>query len=138
MRMDYLASYTSTTIKYHTRDMCLHIDSDATNIILPKARSRDANHLYLSSIASISKAEPTPISDVSINTEYVTLRNVVTLAIEAETQTVYHNIKVVIPICMTIQELGHQEPPTPPKQTIAQLVEFQTNRCAKNAPKYLT
>ena len=38
-----------------------------------------------------------------------------TSAAEAETQTVYHNGKIVIPIRKTLQEMGHPQPPTPIK-----------------------
>ena len=115
MLMDYLSTYPSATIRYHASDMCLHIDSDAAYLVLPKARSRGAGHFYLSNTPPISAAKPDPTPNGPIHTECVTLRNVMTSAAEAETQTVYHNGKVAIPIRTTLLELGHPQPPTPIK-----------------------
>ena len=48
MLMDYDHSYHDAVINYYVRNLQLHIDSDAAYLILPKARSWGAGHLYLS------------------------------------------------------------------------------------------
>ena len=113
--MDYMATYPNAVIRYNASDMCLHVDSDAAYLVLPKARSRGAGHFYLSDTPPKSDIKPSPTPNGPIHTECVTLRNVMTSAAEAETQTVYHNGKVAIPIRNTLAELGHPQPPTPIK-----------------------
>ena len=36
--LDHAATYSNTFIRYYTRDMVLHVDSDAAYLVLPKAR----------------------------------------------------------------------------------------------------
>ena len=45
--------------------------------------------------------------------ECCTLMHVITSAAECETAGVFHNIKIAIPIQHILNELGHQQPPTP-------------------------
>ena len=42
MLMNYAHTYPNAKIRYHTSDMCLHIDSDAAYLVQPQARSRVA------------------------------------------------------------------------------------------------
>ena len=46
MLMDYAHTYPNATIRYHTSDMCLHIDSDAAYLVQPQSRSRVAGTFY--------------------------------------------------------------------------------------------
>ena len=48
MLMDYAYTYTDAKIRYYASDMQPYIDSDATYLVLPKARSRGADHFYFS------------------------------------------------------------------------------------------
>lgn len=40
MLMDYLATYTQSTIRYHTTDMIMHVNSDGVYLMAPAAKSR--------------------------------------------------------------------------------------------------
>ena len=37
--MDYISTHPNAVIRFHDSDMCLHVDSDAAHIVLPKACS---------------------------------------------------------------------------------------------------
>ena len=115
MLMDYLHTNPIATIRYIASDMCIHIDSDASYLVLPKARSRGAGHFYLSDRPPVSNLKPTPKPNGPILTECFTLKNVMSSAAEAETQAIYHNGKSAVPIRTTLIELGHPQPPTPLK-----------------------
>ena len=110
MLMDYLSTYPTAIIRYHASDMCLHIDSDAAYLVLPKARSRGAGYFYLSDTPPKTNMKPNPAHNGPILDECTTLRNVMTSAAEAETQTVFHNGRTTIPIRTTLTELGHPNP----------------------------
>ena len=112
MLLDYAATNPITTIRYHASDMCLHIDSDAAYLVLPKARSRLAGHYYLSDKITSTKTTPNPKPNGPILTECKTIRNVMSSAAEAESIGIYHNGKTAIPIRTALEELGHPQPPT--------------------------
>ena len=110
--LDYVATHPNATIRYHASDMCLHIDSDAAYLVLPKARSRMAGHYFLSDDPSTTKI-PTPNGPVL--TECRTIRHVVASSAEAETSALFHNAQTAIPIRAILEALGHRQPPTPLK-----------------------
>ena len=109
MLMDYAHTYPNAIIRSYASDMCLHVDSDAAFLVLPKARSRGAGHFYFSERIPDSIKQPNPKPNGAILTECVTLRNVMISAAEAETQTVFHNGKAVILIRITAEKLGHKQ-----------------------------
>jgi len=108
--MDYAHTYPNAILRYYASDMCLHVDSDAAFLVLPKARSRGAGHFYFSDRVPASVKKPTPRPNGAILTECNTLRSVMTSAAEAETITVFNNGKSAIPIRITAEELGHIQP----------------------------
>ena len=110
MLMDYAHTYPNAIIRYHDSDMCLHIDSYAAFLVLPKAKSSSAGHFYFSDRVPASIKKPSPKPNGAILTECQTLRSVMTSAAEAETITVFNNGKAAIPIIITAEELGHNQP----------------------------
>ena len=59
--LNYTATHPNAKIKYHASEMVLHIDSDASYLLVRQARSRVGGHHYLSS-ASLGKTKP-PVRD---------------------------------------------------------------------------
>ena len=96
--MDYSSTHPHATIRYHTGDMCLHIDSDAAYLVLPNARSRGVGYLFLSSSPSTTETTPTPQPNGTILTECTTIKRVVSSATKEEAHTVYNNVRVAVPI----------------------------------------
>ena len=50
MLLDYAASHKDAKICYYASGMILHVETDATYLVIPKAQSRIAGYYYLSSI----------------------------------------------------------------------------------------
>ena len=97
--------------------MVLHIDSDASYLSLPHARSRVAGHCYLSN-ASPNPSLPSPNSpkrNGAIYTLCKRLRNVLASATEAELAALFHNGQEAAVIRITLMEMGYRQPPTPIK-----------------------
>ena len=44
--LDYFATYSHVSLRYHRSNMQLHVDSDAAYLVAPKARSRVAGFYY--------------------------------------------------------------------------------------------
>ena len=110
--MDYASTYPDVFLRYHARDMILHVDSDAAYLVAPKARSRIAGFFYLSNHPAKT---PHPSLNGAILVKCKTLRHVVASAAEAELSGVFHNSQVSIPIQRILTILNHPQPPTPIK-----------------------
>ena len=115
MLMDYAHFYHDAIIHYRASNMKLHIDLDTAYLALPKARSWGAGRFYLSNRIDNTHPIPSPIPNVPILTKCVTLRNVISLATEAEVGTVHNNGKVTVPIIRALNEMGHIQGPIPLK-----------------------
>ena len=74
--------------------MQLLVDSDASFLVLPKAKSRVAGYFRLS---NTSEADITHTNG-AILIECKAIRNVVTSAAEAETHAIFHNARTSIPL----------------------------------------
>ena len=90
--------------------MILHIDSDASYLCAPKARSRVAGYFQLN-----SAQRNNPFINAAILIECKTLRHVVASSAEAETAGVFHNAQRAVPIRYLLTQLGHPQPATPIK-----------------------
>ena len=112
--INYAATHPDATIHYSARDMILHVHSDASYLSDPKARSCAGRHYFLSS-RSPDPSKP-PHSSLPPNSPLFTMskimRNVMGSADEAEIGATYLNGQESIPICTTLTEMGHLQPPT--------------------------
>ena len=88
--------------------MILHIKFDASNLVVPYAKSRISGSFFLSS----NPTKPTPLN-APIHIESKTLRHIITSSAECETATVFHNAQTAICIRYMLQQLGHSQPPNP-------------------------
>jgi hypothetical protein len=113
--MDYAATYPMAIIRYFASDMILHVDSDVTYLVLPKARSRFAGHYFLSNNPPSPPAKPNPRPNSDILTVCKTIQGVMASAAEAATGGFYGNGQEIIACCIPLHALGHKQPPTPLK-----------------------
>jgi hypothetical protein len=111
--MDYAATYPTAIIRYHASDMALHIDSDATYLVLPNARSRYAGHYFLSSRPTPPPSKPSPTPNGPILTICKTIKGVMISAAEAETNGVYGNAQETIACWISLCALRHLQQATP-------------------------
>jgi len=112
------AAHPNAVVRFHASDMVLWVDSDASYLSEPEARSCCAGHHCLSSRpADPAKAppagEPPPPFNGAIHVPVMILKEVASAASEAELAGLFHNGKDAVSERITLEELGHPQPPTP-------------------------
>ena len=107
--MDYAATYNNASIRYYASDMILEVDSDASYLVLPKARSRYAGYFRM---LDKHDAPNRRQHNGAILIECKTIRHVVTSAAEAETKGVFQNAKLAIALRYLLTSMGHPQPQT--------------------------
>ena len=113
--LNYAASHPDATIWYHASGMVLHIHSDGSYLSAPKSQSRAGVHLFLRNTPINPQKPPAtqyPLNGPVHSTCHI-LRNVMYSSAEAEFSALFYNGQEVVPICVTLEELGHPQPPTP-------------------------
>ena len=86
--MDYPATYSDAYILCHASDMQLHIDTDASYLVLPKACSRIAGLYHLTNTPHTSDRF---FRNGTILVEFKILRHVIASSAEAEVGGVFHD-----------------------------------------------
>jgi hypothetical protein len=114
----YCDTNPEATVRFHTSDMILHIDSDASYLSAPTACSHAAGYHYLSSrptdpTKAPDPTDPAPKNNGAIHVMCNIMRKVLASAVEAELDTLFHNGRKACPLRITLEELGHPQPPTP-------------------------
>eukprot|EP00804_Cyclotella_cryptica_P023660 CCRYP_017686-RA/>CCRYP_017686-RA protein AED:0.36 eAED:0.36 QI:0/0/0/1/0/0/2/0/366 len=108
--LDYCASNPDATVQYRASDMILNIHSDASYLSAPRARSQVAAYYFLGSV-------PTDDAPIKLNGAILVfcgiLKFVVASAAEAELGGLFLSCKEGKIQRLILEELGHQQPPTP-------------------------
>ena len=97
-------------IRYYASDMILNVHSDASYLSVPNARSRAAGIFFLGSLPHPDK--PILLNGI-IHVLCTILRFVAASAAEAELGALFLNAKEAKIMRLTLEELGHPQPPTP-------------------------
>ena len=113
--LDYAATYPNTKQRFHQSDMILHVDSDASYLVQPGAKSRIAGSYVLSSLPTHGTVSYTRAHNTPFLIECRTLRHVVASSAEAETGALFQNAQNSIAIRQALHSLGHPQPATPLK-----------------------
>jgi hypothetical protein len=116
--LNYCATYPDAVVRYYSSDMILWIESDALYLSETKARPRAASYHYLSNKPPNPNQPPAPTNpsppmNGAIIVPCKVMREVLSSAYEAELAALFYNGKEGAPICITLKELGHKQPPTP-------------------------
>ena len=109
--LNYCATHPSATIRFTASDMILAVESDASYLSIPKARSRAAGFFYLTSTPTPTQAPVMPNGAIHILCQ--TMREVLSSAAEAELGALFHNAKEACALRIALEEMGHPQPPTP-------------------------
>ena len=108
--LDYAATHPDAKIRYRASDMILQIHSDASYLSEPRARSRAAGHYFLGWLPQDDR----PIRlNGGIYTLCTVLKFVASSAAEAELGALFLNVKEGRVLRLTLEEMGHPQPPTP-------------------------
>ena len=114
--------------------MVLHIDSNATYLVLLKAKSRIAGYYFIlyypntNILATLNKV---------ILVEYKRVKHVITSLAEGETAGVFHNTQTTIPIRHVLDLIGHNQLLTLIKTDNSTASSFINNNIRKKIIKVL-
>ena len=104
--LNYCATHPEATVRFKASDMILKVHSDASYLSESEARSRAGGYFYLGDKTNkITNNGPIHILAKII-------KNVVSSAAEAEIAAVFMNAKDACPIRITLEKMGHKQPPT--------------------------
>jgi hypothetical protein len=106
--LDYLATRPDSTIRYHASGMILHIHSDASYLSVSNARSR---------LGGLFFCRPKSPHEDNLNGSILNaasvIKNMVASAAESEVGACFQYTQSGAPLRVTLDELGHVQPPTP-------------------------
>ena len=108
MLLDYLATHSDATIRYHASDMILCVISDAAYLVLPDACSRAAGLFFISN--KITSNPPNPKHNGAVHVLCKTLKGVPASASKAETGGLFLSAQDAVPMITALEELVHQQP----------------------------
>ena len=113
--LNHVATCPDASVRFHASGMQLCVESDASCLSATKARSRYAGYHCLSDkLADPTKPPATqPPPSGAINVPCKILKEALSSASEAEMAGLCHNGKEAVPERITLEELGHPQPPTP-------------------------
>ena len=109
--MDFLAHHSDTKNRFFAGNMQLAVDSDASYLVYPWAKSRYAGHYYLGSYPHPKNNNKAP-NNAAIHTKCWTLRNVVCSAAEAECGGLFENAQMALTIQQILKAIGHPQKTT--------------------------
>ena len=104
--LDYCNTYKNTSVCFHASDMILEVDSDATYLVMPQARSRFAGYFCLLNNPNTPNRL---VHNGVILIECRTIKHVVSSSAEAETHGVFQNAKTAF-FCHLLNSIGHKQP----------------------------
>ena len=120
--------------------MTLHIQSDASFLSEPGAKSRVGGYHYLSTASAYPKKVPPkqlPING-QINVECTTMRNVLAIKMEAELGAHFVNCQSGAAMRMALIEMVHSQTPTPAVTDSAQEMDFSMTTSTKGVQEPYT
>jgi hypothetical protein len=105
--LDYVATYPNDGTIYRSSNMVLAAHSDAGFNNESKGRSRAGSHIFL------SENDPEPKWNGPVLTVAKIIKFVMSSAAEAEMGALYETAKELVPIRLTLEEMGWKQPITP-------------------------
>ena len=108
--LDYMAWHPDAIVRFYASDMILNIHSDASYLTAPKSRSRAGGHFFLGSLPV--GGQPIKLNG-AIHSLCKILKFVAASAAEAELGALFLNAQEAKIMRITLEELGHPQPPTP-------------------------
>jgi hypothetical protein len=106
--LNYCATHPDAKIRYRKSDMILKIQSDASYLSEPKARSRSGGHCYIGNHGTESDTN----NGVVLATTAI-MKTVLSSAAEAEIAALFENAKKATILRTTLMEMGYPQPVTP-------------------------
>ena len=107
---NYMVRHPNEKLRYYASDMVLNIHSDTSYLSAPNAQSRSAGYYFIGSVPK--NCQPIKLNG-AIHILCTVLKLVASLAAEAELGALFLNSKEDKILRLTLEEIGHKQPPTP-------------------------
>jgi hypothetical protein len=108
--LDYLASHPNASVRFHASNMILNIHSNALYLSKLNTHSLACRHFFMG-------WKPDPTKPIKLNGTFfilcAILRFVVVSTAEAKLGALFLNCKPATIFCLTLEEMGYPQPPTP-------------------------
>lgn len=127
--LDYVASHPNAILTHNKSSMVLAVHSDASHLSAPNARSRAGGHFYM------SNNDEEPPNNGSVHNIAQIIKNVMTLAADAEIGALYINSRQAIPARQLLEEMGHTQPLTPVQTDNTTALGFVTKNLNQKSAK---
>ena len=92
--LNYTATHSKDITRYHTSGMVLHIHSDSSFLLYPKAKSRAGRYHYLSTISAGLNKAPIMLPPLNgpVHVKCTTTRNILAITMEVELGSLFVNL----------------------------------------------
>jgi len=112
--LNYCATHPDATIQYHASNMILWIHSNASYLTAPKGQLCTTGYHFLSTRPTMmpTVADPPPPDNGPIDVLCQIMHLVLASAAKAKLGTLFLSAKHACPLCIALQELGHDQPTT--------------------------
>ena len=107
--LDYAATNPNATIRYKASQIIFWIHSDESYQSETESCSSAGGHFVLGS----NNHNDTSENNGAIHTTCEIIKNFMSVASEAECGATFINCKAAVPLPITLEEMGHAQPPTP-------------------------
>jgi hypothetical protein len=108
--LDYMWTHPDAKIRYPTSDMILNVHFNASYLSAPHARSHAGGYFFLGSLT----VDDNPIKlNVTIHITCTILKLFSTSTTKAGLGALFPNAQEAKVLCLTLDKLGHLQPPTP-------------------------
>ena len=109
--LDYIATYPNVFLRYSTSNTTLHVDSDATYLITPKARSRITGY-YFQQYQCTAKSNPSKTSRYN----WISLpSSCCQISCRVRNLSNLSQLLKILSLRILLHALHHSQPPTPLK-----------------------
>ena len=127
--LDYAASQEEAVLTFHASDMVLAVQSDASYLSERNARSRAGGYFYM------SNNNDNPTMNGAILTVSQIIKAVMSSAAEAEIGALFIVAKIAVVARITLEDMGHPQPPTPTMTDNSTAHGVLTNKITPKATK---
>ena len=114
--LNYLATHPDAILRYRASDMILWTHTDGSYLSESKSRSRVGGYHFLSNMPKNNPPLPDdepPMNNGAIQVVASILKEILASAFETEVAAMFYNCREAVPIRITLEEMGHPQPPTP-------------------------
>ena len=101
--LNYVAKHLNTIMHYAASDMILYIYSNTSFLFKQNSKSHVGSHYYLTS------TNTTAPSNGDVHTLSAIIKYVVSSVAKAKLAAFFYDCKNAIPLCITLEEIGHRQ-----------------------------